>query len=158
MTDYERFWSKVKRNPSTLCWEWMASRHPRGYGQFGVQGRSVKAHRYAYETQVGPIPSGMVVMHTCDNPPCVNPSHLRLGTQGDNARDMLAKGRRAPTFGERNTKAKLSQSDVDQIRARHAAGEANMRQLGDEYGVSDKTVWKLIHRLSWNHPEEGTDE
>lgn len=148
------FWVKVKVNPVTMCQEWTGSRHPRGYGQFW-NGRSVKAHHYAYTTQVGPIPAGMVVMHTCDNPPCVNPDHLRLGTQRDNIKDMLAKGRRASTAGERSGRSILTRRQVEEIRSRHAAGGINMRELGDEYGVSDKTVWKLIHRLTWNDPEEG---
>jgi hypothetical protein len=96
------FLAKVKLAPSG-CWEWIgarvASRWP--YGQFRAHGTLVLAHRYAYEEFVGAIPAGMVVMHTCDNPPCVNPDHLAVGTQSDNLRDMARKGRHARPFAAR---------------------------------------------------------
>lgn len=90
-----RFWAKVDRTDD--CWTWTAATTGSGYGRFGHQnarGGWVAAHRFAYELANGPIPDGMFVCHKCDNPPCVNPSHLFLGTHQDNMRDMDAKGRR----------------------------------------------------------------
>lgn len=88
-----RFFEKIERKPNG-CWEWLGARKPTGYGVFSRTDRSaVRAHRWAYEEFVGPIPAGMSVCHRCDNPPCVNPDHLWLGTQADNVHDMIKKGR-----------------------------------------------------------------
>ena len=86
-----RFWSKVKKTQD--CWIWTASRTDRGYGSFGLDGKVRRAHRVAYELAVGPIPDGMSILHACDNPPCVNPAHLRVGTQVQNMADELVRGR-----------------------------------------------------------------
>lgn len=82
LTTEDRFWAKVQKGES--CWEWTASRKPAGYGEFYFGERVGYAHRYSYELHFGPIPEGMVVDHTCHNPPCVNPEHLRLATQAQN--------------------------------------------------------------------------
>lgn len=90
--DSRRFWVQVRRDPSG-CWMWSGSTNPNGYGHVtlhGVRG----AHRIAWALMNGPIPAGRVVMHGCDNPPCVNPDHLSLGSQMDNIHDAIAKGRR----------------------------------------------------------------
>jgi hypothetical protein len=87
----DRFWSKVQK--SDACWIWAASRDDKGYGTFGFDGVVQKAHRVAYQLSVGPIPDGAHILHSCDNPPCVNPAHLRVGTRSDNMRDKVARGR-----------------------------------------------------------------
>ena len=91
----ERFWEKVgpRDNAPAACWEWTAYRDPHGYGRFGLRRRDALAHRVAWMLEHGHIPVGAVVMHVCDNPPCIRVSHLRLGTQADNVRDMYEKGR-----------------------------------------------------------------
>jgi hypothetical protein len=86
-----RFWAKVEKTDG--CWLWRGARHHTGYGVIGVDRRQRRAHRVAYEMAHGPIPAGAVVCHSCDTPPCVNPSHLFVGTVADNNRDMMAKGR-----------------------------------------------------------------
>jgi len=89
-----RFWSKVTKGAG--CWEWTASTDHKGYGKLaegGRQGRTLSAHRVSYELNVGPIPDGLLVLHRCDNPPCVRPDHLFVGTHTDNAQDMAKKGR-----------------------------------------------------------------
>lgn len=96
-----RFWPKVNVLGETQCWNWMASIKPNGYGQIGRGGRGagvVYAHRASWELVNGKIPDGLQVLHHCDNRRCVNPSHLFLGTQKDNIRDMLSKGRHISGF------------------------------------------------------------
>jgi hypothetical protein len=77
------------------CWEWSRTRHSKGYGNASRNNKSIRAHRYAYEIWNGPIPDGMMVLHSCDNPPCCNPDHLRLGTAHDNMMDAIRRGRAA---------------------------------------------------------------
>lgn len=91
--DVARFLAKVGIGSLDECWEWTAARHPSGYGTFYFNGKWSRAHRTAWELANGPIPEGLLVLHRCDNPPCVNPRHLWLGTDADNTRDMIAKGR-----------------------------------------------------------------
>lgn len=102
----DRLWAKVDVRGPDDCWEWQGSKVGE-YGHIGVGGRENKlvlTHRAAYEVSVGPIPDGMKVCHTCDNPPCCNPKHLFLGTQADNVRDRDAKGRTAR--GDNNGRSK----------------------------------------------------
>lgn len=129
------FWALVEEVPSG-CWEWQGFRDKMGYGQYE---RSIKAHRFAYENTKGSIPSGMVVMHSCDNPPCVNPSHLSAGTKLDNSLDMAAKGRAGQT--------KLSPEIVTVIRSAASAGK-RQADLAREYGVTAKHIWRIIHYRS----------
>jgi hypothetical protein len=86
-----RFWDKVVKTDG--CWEWSGCRHPRGYGLARYMGKTVVTHRIAWMLERGAIPGGMVICHKCDNPPCVNPDHLFIGTQADNNRDRHQKGR-----------------------------------------------------------------
>jgi hypothetical protein len=91
----ERFWSRVKKNKGNGCWTWTGSCHTNwGYGQVRVENRKTKmVHRISWEMENGPIPEGMKVLHKCDNPPCIRPSHLFLGTQSDNMQDCSRKSR-----------------------------------------------------------------
>lgn len=101
-TTTDRFWAKVKK--SDACWEWQGGRLPHGYGRIVISRKegAVRAHRFSWELHFGPIPDGMVICHRCDNPPCVRPDHLFVGTQSDNMRDCVNKGRlRIPEPGSR---------------------------------------------------------
>ena len=140
----ERFWSKVLVGAG--CWEWTAARIM-GYGHFHMHGKPVQAHRWSYETYVGPIPDGMLVMHRCDNRSCVRPGHLMVGTHDDNMRDMTTKGRSAK--GERVHGARLCELDVIEIRSRYP--EHTMRQLSDRYGVTELTIRHVLRRNTWRH-------
>jgi hypothetical protein len=149
-TPIERFMAKVEPEPNTGCHLWTAYLNRGGYGQLKVGKRMVKAHRFAYEAFVGPIPDGLCVLHHCDTPACVNPEHLFLGTQQDNIRDMGAKGRNGAVPGERNGNATLTAEDVRSIRARWAAGE-RQAAIGREFGVNRQAIWKIVHRAKWRH-------
>ena len=106
--DSQRFWRQVARGEPGDCWRWLGGTR-KGYGRFKLKGRMVTAHRHAYELEVGPIPDGLFVLHECDNPSCVNPRHLFLGTQLDNIRDRDKKGRHVACHGERHGEAKLTE-------------------------------------------------
>jgi hypothetical protein len=144
----QRFWAKVDRAGD--CWLWTASRRGDGYGAFQVESqRQISAHRYSYLLNHGPIPEGMVVMHSCDQPLCVNPDHLSLGTNLANQRDAARKGRKRP--GIKNHNAKLSEEQVLELRARYEAGGISQKDLAAEYGISHALVSFIVTRKAWKH-------
>lgn len=140
--DLARFWDKVDR--SGECWEWTSQRNGGGYGLFSLNGKPVYAHRLSYYLSNGVFDG--FVLHKCDNPPCVNPEHLFVGTHQDNMDDMYAKGRRARAkpYQKKETRkvTKLSKQDVLDIWMRFQTG--NYHGLGQvikkEYGISHTAV------------------
>lgn len=153
----ERFWKKVQKTND--CWLWTATKITSGlpYGMIGVNGTNKLAHRISYELTYGPIPEGMNVLHRCDNPSCVRPDHLFLGTQSDNARDMVAKGRKrggidtSNQSGEKNHCAKITAKIVKDIRTRYAQGNIFLAQLASEYGISVSHISDSVNRKKWRH-------
>lgn len=139
------------------CWEWTGYRNREGYAMASSGGsRTELVHRIVYRLCVGDLPTGVCVCHRCDNPPCVNPAHLFLGTHRDNMRDAATKQRLRPrdSRGEKNPGAKLTEDDVRQIRAKAAAGEGTpgiQMQLANEFGVSTKTIALIIKRVTWKN-------
>ena len=119
------------------CWPWLGRLDSDGYGMFG---QSEKAHRAAYEDQVGPIPRGLFVLHRCDNRPCCNGAHLFPGTQQDNLADMRAKGRQATLIH-----AKLTPEQVRKIRA----DPRSSYELGHCYGLDRRNISRLKKRLTY---------
>lgn len=119
--------------------------------------RTVRAHRFAWELEVGLIPNGMSVLHRCDNPRCVRPDHLFLGTQADNMRDMRAKGRFVPALGPRkdyhgeaHPASKVTEDDVREIRRLRAEGRT-LQSLADEFGLVNSAIHNIISRKTWRH-------
>lgn len=138
------------------CWLWTGAKSRHGYGKVGPGGdrQPVAAHRVAYELANGAIPPGMFVCHRCDNPSCVNPAHLFVGTVADNNRDCLAKGRRNYANhprGSRTHTAKLSEGMVGQIRSLWAERRVTQRQLALRYGVNRSTIKRLLSGKTWAH-------
>lgn len=135
-----------KTDRSTDCWVWTGTRNRAGYGVVCIK-RNRSAHRTAYEVFVGPIPSDLIVCHKCDNPPCVNPEHLFLGTQQDNATDSKNKGRRARLSGEECATSKLSEAQVIAIRKDPRGCE----RIARDYGITARNVRHIITRYTWRH-------
>ena len=146
----------------TECWVWPNGQTTGGYGVIWDRDRGVSklAHRVAYEMFIGPIPEGLCVCHTCDNPLCVNPDHLWLGTRLDNNADRGRKGRTVsgehfrhnPTRGSANVGAKLTEDQVRDIRRRIRGGESNP-DIAKIYGVARNTVSQIRTGASWSHIE-----
>ncbi|MDQ7745424.1 HNH endonuclease signature motif containing protein [Hydrogenophaga pseudoflava] len=145
----DRLWSKVHKHPGDGCWEWTAAHDGRrGYGHINVGGVILKAYRVAYELENGPIPAGVEICHKCDNPKCVRPGHLFVGTHLENMRDGAEKGRMNP--GEKNGMAKLKDSDVIVIARRLASGSAQMDSLAAAYGVSRTCIHDIATGRRWS--------
>lgn len=136
------------------CWLWRGSKLPTGYGLFYPAWRAqIYAHRFAWELEHDqPVPEGLQVMHSCDNPSCVNPAHLSAGTADDNMQDCVAKGRHAGAApqGEDHYHHTLTEQNVRDIRAQHAAG-VPPRVLAPKYGVSRKHIGLVVRRKAWKH-------
>lgn len=141
---------ETKFEKSDGCWEWRAGRTRGGYGGFAVCRRHIGAHRYAYCVYVGAIPYGLRVLHRCDNPPCVRPSHLFLGTDKDNVHDCAAKGRRGTLRGEDAVKAKLAADQVLEIRRLIKLGVAR-KEISAKFGISRSNISHIKMGRSWRH-------
>lgn len=152
VTFARRFWAKVREGSG--CWEWTGKLTKKGYGTLRPGGREsarVRAHRASWILHYGALPAGACVLHKCDNPPCVRPSHLFLGSHKDNVADCVRKGRRAPPIrGSSNKSAKLKESDIPQIRALLSQG-VRQRDTGRLYGVSQATILHINQGKAWAH-------
>lgn len=146
----ERFWSKVEKTDD--CWEWTASKDNHGYGHLGINGKIIRAHRVAWELTTGPIPTGLCVLHKCDNPGCVRPDHLFIGTKADNNHDMIAKGRLPTQKGGANGHAKLKQKDVDEIRRQYANKEITQARLAAKFRVDRGHISHIVNFVRWPAP------
>lgn len=161
----KRFHTKYIIDPITGCWNWTGARTSAGYGELGLNGKIVTAHRLSYMIFRGEIPDGFLVCHTCDKPECVNPDHLFLGTNRDNVNDMIQKGRQnlsnAPNgrrngqSGEKNYQAKLTEPDVLEIRRLYSIG-LNRKEITQLFPqVGRKNIEMIIRRATWAWLEDG---
>lgn len=132
----ELFWSHVQRSGDHDCWTWMASYTGSGYGSW----RGTGAHRVAYTLAKGAIPGGLLIRHLCHNRACVNPAHLAVGDEKDNARDTLLAG---------HLRSKLTWNDVIRIRHIFRDGDATVEQLARRYEVAEKTIWDVVMLRTW---------
>lgn len=137
------------------CWVWQRHRNKAGYGTIHKKGHRY-AHRYYYELHNGPIPVGKVICHKCDNPSCVNPSHLMVADQKENILDMVQKGR-GPDYaknsgqGETHSRSKLTEKQVLEIRATFRPGIDTYKSFGAAYGISDAHVSRILRKVDWRH-------
>ncbi len=170
----ERFWTKVRKDgpphPYTPslgpCWPWTASTNHGGYGTFGLNGASVLAHRLAYEWEVGALPPDMCALHSCDNPPCVNPAHLFAGTRTDNNHDKGRKHRGRSREGddhwtrlhpgralkgEGHGRALFTDAEVLAMRALYAGASLTIRAIAARFASNEITVGQIVRRKTWRH-------
>lgn len=141
-----RFWSKVSKTGA--CWLWTGALDKDGYGHIWTGKRSPSANRISYEINIGPIPAGMSVCHTCDNPQCVNPAHLFLGTNLDNINDRIQKSRCAR--GARVGNSKLTDNIVEQIKEKFNTGSA-MSNIAKEFNLQLQHVRLIVKSKIWKH-------
>jgi hypothetical protein len=159
----ERLSRLSKKNAKTGCIEWISATR-NGYGRLMIGSRtdgtrkSVSAHKLAYELYRGEVPSGFEVCHNCDNPPCINPDHLFLGTRQDNIDDRENKGRnKIPKYiHDRQPNIKLTWAKVREIRSIGETALFSCREIGERYGVATKTINDVLNCRTWNPPPPAT--
>lgn len=156
------FWRKIDKKGDDECWEWKAGKNAAGYGVFMTPFGTRLASRVAWTLAKGNIPENQCVCHRCDNPACCNPTHLFLGTQADNMRDMVEKGRNARgkkmasammatmKRGDQRAHSKLNAEQVIKMRELRALG-ASCRELGEMFGVCAQVVSRIVRRKQWTH-------
>lgn len=147
LTDKERLEKYSYPEPNTGCWIWTGSIGKLGYGRFAYKGKNLMAYRVSYAFHKGEIPKGLHVCHSCDNPMCVNPDHLFLGTPKDNMTDRKNKGRNACQKGELNGNSKLTKEQVMVIRS----STSHPNELGKIYGVAPQHIIKIKKLKAWTH-------
>jgi hypothetical protein len=143
------FWSRVIAGGRADCWLWTGGLHHQGYGRFKFKGKLRLAHRLSWEFTRGHIITTTHVLHRCDNPPCVNPNHLFLGSHLDNMRDMKSKNRHP--HGERNGSSKITDKDVRRIRSLYKTELISHEELGLIFNINKATVTRIISKESWSH-------
>jgi transposase len=144
----EKLNERSKLNTETGCIEWTACKTKAGYGQLSVDRKMMFTHRLSYEANIGPIPEGLHVLHSCDNPCCINPDHLRVGTPADNAQDKIDRGR--ILLGEKHGGAKITENDVIEILRLNEFG-VSKKDLARAFGVSASSISLIVKGINWKH-------
>lgn len=153
------FYSNAKVNPTTHCWEWIKHKDSDGYGQFRFLTKYFQAHRFSFDLSKGDLPNHLLVCHSCDNPSCINPEHLFLGTPLTNTQDMIKKNRyhRGPRKmngskdGSKNSYSKLIEADVVRIRELYGSGKFTQRMLAKKYKIGQSSISRMVNGITWDH-------
>jgi len=156
MGDFDPFWNQVYKTGE--CWIWTGKKN-KGYGRLHLFGSTISAHRLSWVLAHGEVKDGLYVLHRCDNPGCVNPDHLFLGTHADNMADAVAKGRlkppptsrRALSHGELNGNSSLSESDVLEIRTLRNEGGLTYKEIAEKFNVGITTARDAATGRRWGH-------
>lgn len=147
-----RFWPKVDRGQPSECWHWRGAKSREGYGNFRLCGKVTLAHRVSLAIAGSAVTADHSVLHSCDNPRCVNPSHLRLGTHGENMAERNSKGRArgGALHGAAHPAARLDAAQVAEIRALAASKSMSQRLIGAQFGISQGHVSNLLNSKTWS--------
>ncbi len=155
-SDIDRFWSYVDVQEPDNCWVWLKWTDP--YGRFHIGKERTLAHIFSYELKNGfGSAMGLVIRHSCDNPPCVNPAHLIGGTHKENTEDMYCRGRQGDWKGSKHGLAKLTEDDVRTIKELIMNGSIQ-RRIAEQFGVSYATITLIKRGINWKHMEGSTKD
>lgn len=146
----ERLLSFCVIDEKTKCWNWSGSKNRKGYGALSIKNKHSIAHRESYKVFKGKIPNGMHVCHSCDNPSCINPDHLWLGTNKDNNNDKMEKGRFKPNYGNNNGNSKLTKNDVIEIKQKINQGY-DLVEISKQYNVTPENIYSIKNNKTWRH-------
>lgn len=142
-----RFWEKVKISEDDKCWEWLAGKFKDGYGVFWFQNHTIRAHRFSWKLHYGYLSDDVLVLHKCDNPICVNPNHLFIGSHQDNMRDKHQKGHTAK--GEKCGRSKLTLRQINEIRKLYSKGKRTQQSLSEQFGITQTQISNIVRFYSW---------
>lgn len=146
-----RFWKGVAISGEDECWNWLLKSKEDGYGRTTYNGKCMLAHRIAFQLHhKRNIEEGKILLHSCDNRLCCNIKHLKEGTHKENAQDKMNKNRFIPMKGSSNGNSKLTLEQVDQIRTKYATIKISQTKLGQEYGVSQHAISRIINKKVWS--------
>lgn len=146
--DIDRFNKKIIKDQH--CWSYLGYHDSDGYGRFWYNGTTIGAHQFSVLMSGQVIPKGYVVCHTCDNPGCVNPSHLFIGTVADNNADRDNKGRHTSTPGEKNGASRFKTQDILYIRQHYIKGH-NTKELAEKFNCHPNVILNIVKRKTWKH-------
>ncbi len=149
MSNFDDVWKHVNKKSDEECWEWIGYKDKGGYGTIRFRNKQAYAHRLIYEIVCGKISEGLSVLHTCDNPSCVNPKHLFLGTQQDNINDAVAKKRMA--VGSHHGMSKLVENEAKEIRKLYSTGLYSQRKLGKMFCVDQHQIYCIVNYKTWKN-------
>ena len=146
--NYSKFFERVQKTDN--CWFWLAGKDEKGYGLFWNK-KTWRAHRFSWTIHYGKILRKLQVLHKCDNPSCVNPTHLFLGTNQDNVNDKMNKGRENPSKGSNHYISKLKEKDIPKIKILYKTGNFTLKEIAKKYKVYYTTIQKIVTNQTWKH-------